>query len=547
VANEHRLDQLINLFKEHTIDSSIFCIEITEMAATNILAGAEDVTTASERLMKELNFRIFIDDFGSGLSNYRRISEAWYDAIKLDFDLIKGIDRSFRLQRYVGSFIDTVHALGKTIVCEGVETHNELTAVVRLGADALQGFLISPPLSIRELETFIQSSEWADQESLQQTLEKIHATSRLHESGNGEGFKTSETKVSLERYIFDNWSRLRSFEEFVLLFVNELKSWGLEIYRFSLAFLPDQDDIDCSQYVWVNSRPGLVETLRMERDFLEQEEHLRSPLHFIATRSKFFRQKLTSARENCFPFLDAMKEAGCSDYLGIRLDSRGVSIPVLSITLHEGSTFSDEEVQRIEAMSSLLSLLFYAFESERSKRLAMLDPLTHLANRRSFDSFLKGNIVASRLAQANLSLALVDIDQFKLVNDLLGHAYGDRCLKQIADALSACLRRKSDFVSRLGGEEFAIILPNTDAESSLKLCEKLRQSVLDKGIYHPGLATGNILTISIGIAVWDPLSVATCDADRLLQLADNCLYEAKRNGRNRVVCQTLPSQEGLSA
>ncbi|AFY29574.1 diguanylate cyclase (GGDEF) domain-containing protein [Cyanobium gracile PCC 6307] len=547
VSTDQRLNQLISLFKQHSIDSSIFCIEITEMAATDILAGSEGVTTASERLMRELNFRIFIDDFGSGLSNYRRISEAWYDAIKLDIDLIKGIDRSFRLQRYVGSFIETVHALGKTVVCEGVETHNELTAVIRLGADALQGFLVSPPLSLEDVESFIRSSEWADRDSLQHRLEQIRAMSRLRDSGHGEGYQTSDRKIPLERYIIDNWSRLRSFEEFVLLFVNELKSWGLEIYRFSLAFLPDQDDIDCSQYVWVSSRPGLVSTLRMERDFLEQDEHLRSPLHFIATRSKVFRQQLIATKENGFPFLDSLKDGGCSDYLGIRLDSRGVSIPVLTIALHEGSIFSDQEVQRIEAMSSLLSLLFYAFESERSKRLAMLDPLTQLANRRSFDSFLKGNVSASRAAQVNLSLALIDIDQFKVVNDVLGHAYGDRCLKEIADALRTSLSRKSDFVGRLGGEEFAIILPKTDAAASLRLCEKLRESIQDKGIYHPGVVTGNVLTVSIGIASWDPLSTTECDADRMLQLADDCLYEAKRHGRNRVVCRSLPSQIGLSA
>lgn len=547
VATEQRLNHLINLFKEHAIDSSTFYIEITEMAATDILVGSEDLTTASERLIKELGFRIFIDDFGSGLSNYRRISEAWYDAIKLDIDLIKGIDRSFRLQRYVGSFIDTVHALGKTVVCEGVETLSELTAVVRLGADALQGFLISPPIAMMDVEAFLRSSEWADRDYLQQALDKFHATAQLRDPGNGEEIRSSETKVSLERYILDNWSRLRSFEEFVLLFVNELRSWGLEIHRFSLAFLPDQDDIDCSQYVWVNSRPGRVATLRMERDFLEQAEHLCSPLHFIATRSKIFRQKLSSGRDNAFPFLHTLKAAGCSDYLGIRLDSRGVSIPVLTIALQNGSEFSDEEVQRIEAMSSLLSLLFYAFESERSKRMAMLDPLTQLGNRRSFDSFLKGNISGSRLAQASLSLALIDIDQFKVVNDMLGHAYGDTCLKQIADTLKACLRSKSDFVARLGGEEFAIILPKTDAESSLNLCERLRQSILKKEIYHPGLEAGNTLTVSVGVAVWNPLASADCDADRIMQLADDCLYEAKRNGRNRVVCRSLLNQVRLSS
>ena len=541
VANDQRLNQLIGLLRRHRIDASTFCIEITEMAASDMLIGANHVTTASERLIKELHFRVFIDDFGSGLSNYRRISEAWYDAIKLDIGLIKGIDRSFRLQRYVGSLVETFHALGKTVVCEGVETYNEMIAAVRLGADGLQGFLISHPVTMNDVEAFLRSSGWASGDSFQQTLDKIRTSSHLFDTVMGKGCFASEVRIPLERYILENWSRLRSFEEFVLLFVNELKTWGLDIYRFSLAFLPDEDDIDCSQYIWVKSRPGEVKTLRMDRDFLEQEEHLRSPLHYIASNTKIFRQSPRLMKESSFPFLDSLKAEGCSDYLGIRMESRGVSIPILTIALNEGSVFSDEEVQRIEAMSSLLSLLFYAFESERSKRLAMLDPLTSLANRRSFDSFLKGNISASRLAKSSLSLALIDVDQFKIVNDVFGHAYGDRCLKEIASALNSRLRRKNDFVARLGGEEFAIILPNSDAESSLQICEQLRQSIQAREIEHPGHEAGNHLTVSIGIAVWDPLTSQVCDADLLLQLADDCLYEAKRNGRNRVVCRSLLS------
>ena len=83
-------------------------------------------------------------------------------------------------------------------------------------------------------------------------------------------------------------------EEFVLLFVQELRAWGLEVLRLSLAFLPDKDDIDCSQYVWLRTRPGEVTTLRMQRDFLETPEHLASPLHFLATRSRILRLRLAA-------------------------------------------------------------------------------------------------------------------------------------------------------------------------------------------------------------------------------------------------------------
>ncbi|KEF42277.1 MAG: hypothetical protein ER33_07075 [Cyanobium sp. CACIAM 14] len=545
-SSEDRLNQLIRNLKKHRVDSSTFCIEITETAATDIPVGSINVTTASERLIKELNFRVLIDDFGSGLSNYRRICEAWYDAIKLDINLVKGIHLSFRLQRYIGSFISTVHALGKTVVCEGIETYNEMTAAVRLGADALQGHFISRPLALEEVITFLDTSTWASPVALQKQLAKIHSSARLLDLRSNEDGDCTELNVPLERYILDNWSRLRSFEEFVLLFVNELKRWGLDILRFSLAFLPDQDDIDCSQYVWQGSSPGKVTTLRFERDFLQKHEHLSSPLHYIATATRIFRHKPSSTKGVGFNFLEGLKAEGCSDYLGIRLESRGISIPVLTIALHGGTTFSDEQIQRIEAMSSLLSLLFYAFESERSKRLALLDPLTMLANRRSFDSFLKSNIASSKLTSSFLALVMIDIDQFKMINDVMGHGYGDHCLKEVALLLNASIHRKNDFLARLGGEEFAIILPDTDTASALELCESLRESIEKKAIYHPDPLKGNCLTVSIGIAIWDPNSHAVCDFDTLQQLADDCLYEAKRNGRNRVVCRSLGGYQSVA-
>jgi len=538
VSSVRRLDHLIARLAALEIDPSFYSIEITEAAATASLSGAAHVVTASERLVRELNFKVLIDDFGTGLSNYRRISEVWYDAIKLDIALVRGIGQSFRLQRYVGSFIGAVHSLGKTIVAEGVESYGDLAVAVRQGADALQGFLISRPVVLQQLEGFLSSSPWASPEWLRQQLQNIHTSDRLLGPAL-EGTPDPGAKVPLERYILDNWSGLRSFEEFVLLFVNELRSWQLDVMRLSLAFLPDQDDIDCSQYIWYKHTPGEVKCLRMERDFLEMEEHLSSPLHFLVEKDRFLRRRLVSIRQPDFPFLATLKEQGCNDYLGLRLESRGVSTPVLTIALVGGSTFSDEQIQRIEAMSSLLSLLFYAFESERAKRLALLDALTELPNRRCFDSFLRSRIASARLSGESLALALIDLDRFKLVNDTMGHAYGDACLRNVAALLQAALERSTDFVARLGGEEFAMILPRTDAAMALRLGEAVRARVADAVVASGRDQADQRLTVSIGIAVWDPASLGECDSDRFQQLADDCLYEAKRNGRDRVTCRLL--------
>lgn len=541
IANPSRLNQLIACLSEHKIDSSRICLELTETPGRG--QHRDSVNAASERLIKELNFRILIDDFGSGLSNYQRICAAWYDTIKLDIDLVSGLGDSFRMQRYLGSFIDTVHALGKTVVAEGVDDHGDLAAAIRLGTDGLQGYLIARPMEWKAVAGFLTDSPWSSAEAIEEMVTKLRSSDRLLEaplpSAHGSG------GVPLERYILDRWFELRSFEEFLLLFVNELKSWGLDILRLSLAFLPDDDDIDCSQYVWHQNKPGEVTTLRMDRSFLEREEHLASPLHHIATRVQLYRQQLSSKRwsskrqgsqrEVLFPFLVKLKEQNCNDYLGMRLDSRGISIPVLTIALRGESSFTDEQIQRICSMSSLLSLLFYTFESERAKRLALLDPLTNVPNRRSFDSFLRSLVNAAKLNNGSLALALVDIDRFKQVNDTLGHAYGDACLKEVATILNSDLRRSSDVVARLGGEEFALILPNIDGAEALWICERLREAVLQARVPGPDGGEGMPLSVSLGVALWDPEAFPECDGDQLQQLADDCLYEAKRRGRNQVV------------
>jgi diguanylate cyclase (GGDEF)-like protein len=419
---------------------------------------------------------------------------------------------------------------------EGVAEYRDLVAAIRLGADSLQGPLIARPMPPADLRLFLAHSPWADAEGVQRLVTPLRGSPAVPAppSPNGEG-----GLLSLERYILENWAGLRSFEEFVLLFVNELRSWGLDAMRLSLAFLPDRDDVDCFQYIWSAKRPGEVETLCMGRDFLEQPEHLASPLHHLATATPMLRRRLDGPESPGFAFLRTLQERGATDYLGIRLDSRGVSIPVLTIALQGASRFSEEQVQRIESLSALLSLLFHSFESERAKRLALLDPLTQLANRRSFDSFLKANLAASRVAGRTMALLLLDVDRFKEVNDTYGHAHGDHCLRQLAAVLSHQLRQERDFLARLGGEEFAVILLDVDARRSQAIAERLRACVAALPIIHERLGQTHPLTVSIGGAVWEAGSGRHCEAEELQHLADACLYEAKHGGRNRVVCRRV--------
>lgn len=165
--------------------------------------------------------------------------------------------------------------------------------------------------------------------------------------------------------------------------------------------------------------------------------------------------------------------------------------------------------------------------SLKLERQAEEDPLTGIANRRRFERRLLAEIDVARTAGLPLTLAIADLDRFKIVNDRLGHTVGDEVLRQSA-ALMMNTCRTTDLVARIGGEEFAIILPATGRADAVDFCDALRRTVEHHrwSALHPHLR----VTLSVGLAEWHE----ALDAVALQQLADQQLYEAKRAGRNRV-------------
>jgi diguanylate cyclase (GGDEF)-like protein/PAS domain S-box-containing protein len=177
--------------------------------------------------------------------------------------------------------------------------------------------------------------------------------------------------------------------------------------------------------------------------------------------------------------------------------------------------------------------------------LASVDALTGVANRRQFDEVLAREWRRAMRTESPVSLLLLDVDHFKLYNDLYGHLRGDSCLRQIAEAGLDVIQRSGDTVARFGGEEFAVILPETDRYAALDLAERIRQKVEERCLEHRGNSPG-IITVSIGCATLIPQRGS--DANTLIEAADQALYEAKRAGRNRVVVdETDPYRQMLRA
>ena len=172
-------------------------------------------------------------------------------------------------------------------------------------------------------------------------------------------------------------------------------------------------------------------------------------------------------------------------------------------------------------------------KSDLLERMASIDGLTDIPNRRSFDDTLEKELRRAARNRSSLSLIMMDIDFFKKYNDSYGHAEGDDCLRRVATAIDSCMKRASDFAARYGGEEFAVILPGTSMDEAVHIAEKIRIKVAELNISHASSDVADHVSISLGVS-----SVAGSLENSpiyLIKAADTFLYKAKESGRNRVV------------
>lgn len=172
---------------------------------------------------------------------------------------------------------------------------------------------------------------------------------------------------------------------------------------------------------------------------------------------------------------------------------------------------------------------------KEAEKLAVQDGLTGIANRRMIDQTLEREWSRAQRDQLPLSLIMVDIDQFKEFNDYYGHLKGDDCLKQVACALSGVPKRAIDLVGRYGGEEFIVLLPETDEAQAIQLAEQCLNAVRQLCLLHERSQVSDVVTISIGVASITPSTEDQLAA--LIERADHFLYQAKANGRDRVASE----------
>ncbi len=235
-------------------------------------------------------------------------------------------------------------------------------------------------------------------------------------------------------------------------------------------------------------------------------------------------------------------------------DPLGVATSLLLVATMVFTLYGNYRLEHSERQAYLLDMQERARQAELSQandalaRTARTDALTEVANRRHFDDFL-GQVWQGALAQrSSVALLLIDVDHFKAYNDQYGHQAGDQCLRTVAQAIGACLRKPRDLVARWGGEEFAVIMNGASLEMAQQAAERVRLSVQAQGLLHAASPTAPMVTVSIGVTSVDPGPESSIE--EFVRTADMSLYEAKGRGRNRVwarLSHPMPSERSCAA
>lgn len=281
-------------------------------------------------------------------------------------------------------------------------------------------------------------------------------------------------------------------------------------YEFALVLLdvqmPDMDGFETAEYIRMNSKTRYV------------------PIIFVTAISK---------EQKC---IFKGYEIGAVDYLFKPIEPIMLQSKVkVFLELYNQKKMIEEQARLLEMKVKELSELQEA--NFKLESLSTLDGLTGIPNRRSFDDYIEMSIKSCTRLNKPISLIMADIDFFKGYNDNYGHLKGDDCLINVAKSISLSVKRPLDFVTRYGGEEFAVILPETDEEGAKIIAENIRKNVEELEIAHKSSDVSAYVTLSLGITTKS--SSIQYSKNELIEHADKALYNSKSNGRNQVSVCTI--------
>ncbi|QTP58841.1 sensor domain-containing diguanylate cyclase [Billgrantia antri] len=280
------------------------------------------------------------------------------------------------------------------------------------------------------------------------------------------------------------------------------------------------------------------ETLRFSYIGPQIESLLGWSQHSWASIDDWIERMHPEDRDRVVNFCVAQSKAGVdheADYRALKADGSYVWIrDVVHVVRNDAGEvealigFMFDISERKKSEEKLLRL------QRELEELSYQDGLTGVANRRLLDSSLEAEWASARRNGHPLSFIMLDIDCFKQYNDHYGHLAGDDCLRRIAHILGSSILRPRDLLARFGGEEFALVLPETDLEAAREVAERCRAAISDAAIPHRASDISHLVTVSMGVATATPVSGTPAS---LIEQADRRLYRAKQDGRDRIVTE----------
>lgn len=346
---------------------------------------------------------------------------------------------------------------------------------------------------------------------LLKTIQAINQSQNLHSALEVTLYEVCQT-------IHWDWGEawIPNLDEMVLEYSqgNFIRDKKLEPFGYNIEQLKIAPNVGLPGRVWVSKQLEWIENVTTESDRV------------------FFRS-------------EAAVEVGLKAALGVPILLEDQVLAVLLFFKQESLKPQPRLMKLVSAVATQLGSFIQRKKAEAAlikanvelQRIATLDELTGVANRRRFNEFLNQEWRRMAREQRPLSLILCDLDHFKYYNDTYGHLAGDFCLQQVAQTIAKTFNRPADLVARYGGEEFAIVLPNTPAEGALKTGDVMRNEVEDLKIVHASSAPHEYITLSVGVASLIPYN--QLDPSAIIAAADRALYEAKERGRNCSVLKTL--------
>lgn len=492
------------------VDPSQIELEITESRQM------EDTQYIGEILseLKSMGFRIALDDFGTGFASLTHLLLLPLDTIKIDYMVTDGIDRSDRHLILAKAIIQLAHDAGLTVVAEGVERESQEKILKQLGCDRVQGYFYAKPDSVEKCEELLAKADQAP--SMDALLSEDPHQSPTPATGQW------------EIMVIDNTSNVHDAIAFAL----EKK----KIFGSPLSLIHEFSTKDALCYFKKNRLPAVIfldldiENSSAELNFLDE---ICQRSDYDQTQIVFFGAKNDHKAQT---FLEGYDVYGfynkneLSAYRLVEIITGALRARHKAFQRRHTVTVLKQHRRQLEILKARLAERMRT-EADLRKELRA-DTLTGVASRALMEQELPEQWSQQIRSQTYLGFLIIDVDHFKKFNDSFGHLAGDQCLRRVAHAIKSSCLRTTDVCARYGGDEFAVIAPFTDPTGCEVLAEKILKAISE---IQPGAdkESPKQVTVSIGIASWRP----TNDKSflDLVEAADQALYKAKSEGRNRFV------------